>query len=188
MNTILAQISTKSLKPEFQGPVIIVPTKYYKTPTQHFRDLGVSMVIWANHNLRSSITAMQRTTATIYKEQSLTSIEQNVSFKTPAWPLIRQILSAVLSVASCRELHDLCCLFTGRHGQRSVPAPERWRAGQCRGQILTQKLVIHPRVQQDWAARNDRPPYLPICPKQRQQGWAGPNITYNTSCNDLYWP
>lgn len=36
------------------------------------------MVIWANHNLRSSITAMQGTTATIFKEQSLTSIEQNV--------------------------------------------------------------------------------------------------------------
>lgn len=62
-----------------QGPVVIVPTKYYKTPTQYFRDLGVSMVIWANHNLRSSITAMQGTTATIFKEQSLTSIEQNVA-------------------------------------------------------------------------------------------------------------
>jgi phosphoenolpyruvate phosphomutase len=29
-------------------PVIIVPTKYYTTPTQVFRDWDVSMVIWAN--------------------------------------------------------------------------------------------------------------------------------------------
>lgn len=62
-----------------QGPVVIVPTKYYQTPTQHFRDMGVSMVIWANHNLRASITAIQETTATIYKDQSLVAIENNVS-------------------------------------------------------------------------------------------------------------
>ncbi|XP_048742572.1 phosphoenolpyruvate phosphomutase [Ostrea edulis] len=62
-----------------QGPVVIVPTKYYQTPTQHFRDMGVSMVIWANHNLRASITAIQETTATIYKDQSLVAIENNVA-------------------------------------------------------------------------------------------------------------
>ena len=31
-------------------PVVIVPTKYYRTPTQDYRDAGISMVIWANHN------------------------------------------------------------------------------------------------------------------------------------------
>jgi len=36
-------------------------------------------VIWANHNVRASIEAIQRTTNTIYKEQSLESIEPNVS-------------------------------------------------------------------------------------------------------------
>jgi phosphoenolpyruvate phosphomutase len=29
-------------------PVVIVPTKYYKTPTQTFRDWKVNTVIWAN--------------------------------------------------------------------------------------------------------------------------------------------
>jgi phosphoenolpyruvate phosphomutase len=33
-------------------PVVIVPTKYYTTPSKDFQDWGVSMVIWANHNLR----------------------------------------------------------------------------------------------------------------------------------------
>lgn len=68
--------------PFFQGPVVIVPTKYFTTPTQHFRDMGVSMIIWANHNLRSSIKAMQETTARIYKDSSLVGVEPNVSEKT----------------------------------------------------------------------------------------------------------
>lgn len=38
---------------------IIVPTKYYTTPTDEFREWGVSMVIWANHNMRSAVQAMQ---------------------------------------------------------------------------------------------------------------------------------
>lgn len=59
-------------------PVVIVPTKYYDTPTDEFRDWGVSMVIWANHNVRASIKAMQNTTNTIFKEQSLVNVENNV--------------------------------------------------------------------------------------------------------------
>lgn len=59
-------------------PVVIVPTKYYSVPTDKFRELGVSLVIWANHNLRASITAMQRTTQQIYQEQSLLNIEPHI--------------------------------------------------------------------------------------------------------------
>ncbi|MCK9910231.1 isocitrate lyase/phosphoenolpyruvate mutase family protein, partial [Microbacteriaceae bacterium K1510] len=33
-------------------PVVLVPTKYYRTPTDKFAELGVNLVIWANHNLR----------------------------------------------------------------------------------------------------------------------------------------
>ncbi len=35
------------------------------------------MVIWANHNLRASVKAMQDTCKTIYEEQSLVSLEKN---------------------------------------------------------------------------------------------------------------
>lgn len=55
-------------------PVIIVPTKYYKTPSSEFKKWGVSMVIWANHNIRSSVKAMQETTKAIYESQSLVPI------------------------------------------------------------------------------------------------------------------
>lgn len=30
-----------------KAPVVIVPTKYYKTPTDHFRDMGISVRIAA---------------------------------------------------------------------------------------------------------------------------------------------
>lgn len=60
-------------------PVVIVPTKYYSTPTKVFEDAGISMVIWANHLLRSSITAMQQTAARVYREENLMSIEQEVA-------------------------------------------------------------------------------------------------------------
>ena len=41
-----------------KSPVVIVPTKYFITPTYKFRDWGVNLVIWANHNLRASVKAM----------------------------------------------------------------------------------------------------------------------------------
>ena len=56
-------------------PVVIVPTTYYATPTDVFMEAGISLVIWANHLLRSSIATMQRTAATLYQEQNLLSIE-----------------------------------------------------------------------------------------------------------------
>jgi phosphoenolpyruvate phosphomutase len=59
-------------------PVVIVPTMYYETPTHLFEEAGISLVIWANHLLRSSITAMQRTAKLIYDEQSLQPVEKEI--------------------------------------------------------------------------------------------------------------
>jgi len=59
-------------------PVIIVPTKYYSTPTDVFRDHEFSIAIWANHILRSSVKAMQNTVNKLQREQSLIEIEENV--------------------------------------------------------------------------------------------------------------
>ena len=60
-------------------PIVIVPTKYYSTPTKVFADAGISMIVWANHLLRSSITAMQETAARVYREQNLMSIEKEIA-------------------------------------------------------------------------------------------------------------
>ncbi|HJV16408.1 MAG TPA: phosphoenolpyruvate mutase, partial [Bacillales bacterium] len=59
-------------------PVVIVPTKYYTVPTKKFRELGISVVIWANHNLRASISAMQKTSKQIYLDESLLNVENQV--------------------------------------------------------------------------------------------------------------
>ncbi|WP_058303275.1 phosphoenolpyruvate mutase [Gorillibacterium timonense] len=60
-------------------PVIIVPTKYSSTPSQVFRELGIRAVIWANHNLRASIEAMQATTERIFREESLLNVEKRIA-------------------------------------------------------------------------------------------------------------
>lgn len=59
-------------------PVVIVPTTYYNTPTSAYAEAGVSLVIWANHLLRSAIKAMQQTAAQIHQERSISSIEGQV--------------------------------------------------------------------------------------------------------------
>lgn len=60
-------------------PVVIVPTTYYATPTSVFEEAGVSLVIWANHNMRASIAAMRETTARIYSERSVGSVEDQIA-------------------------------------------------------------------------------------------------------------
>jgi phosphoenolpyruvate phosphomutase len=60
-------------------PVVIVPTKYYNTPVEEFERAGVSLVIWANHMMRSSITAMQVVARQIHAERSLVNVEPVVA-------------------------------------------------------------------------------------------------------------
>jgi phosphoenolpyruvate phosphomutase len=60
-------------------PIVIVPTMYYSTPTEVFDQAGIRVVIWANHNVRASITAMQRTTRTIFTERSVASLEDSIA-------------------------------------------------------------------------------------------------------------
>jgi phosphonopyruvate decarboxylase len=58
--------------------VVIVPTTYGPTPARAFRDLGVSLVIWANQSLRSAIAAMQATTRRIFLDGSLANVEDRL--------------------------------------------------------------------------------------------------------------
>lgn len=56
-------------------PVVIVPTMYYATPMDRFRAENVSLVIWANHNMRIAIQAMRDVSRQIYEEESLVNVE-----------------------------------------------------------------------------------------------------------------
>lgn len=59
-------------------PVVIVPTMYYRTPTEEFEKVGISLVIWANHILRSSVRAMQKSARQIYDDRALINIENEI--------------------------------------------------------------------------------------------------------------
>lgn len=82
-------------------PVVIVPTKYYATPTDVFRQHGFSMVIWANHMLRTAVAAMQKTARTLKEQQHLLSIEDKVA---PVSEIFRLQNAAELQDAEDRYL------------------------------------------------------------------------------------
>lgn len=87
-------------------PVVIVPTKYYSTPTDVFRQYGFSLVIWANHLLRAAVTTMQNTAKTLYAQEHLLSIEDNI---VPVGEIFRLQDAAELQEAEQRYLpqgHD----------------------------------------------------------------------------------
>ena len=60
-------------------PLVIVPTKYYTTPTEVFREAGFKIVIWANHLMRSALSAMQVAAKQIYTAQTLIGVEERVA-------------------------------------------------------------------------------------------------------------
>jgi len=62
-----------------RSPVVLVPTTYWRTPTEDFRARRISMVIWANHLLRSAINAMQETARRLREDESLLAVEPQVT-------------------------------------------------------------------------------------------------------------
>jgi phosphoenolpyruvate phosphomutase len=74
-------VEIESFMKEWKGrlPVVFVPTKYYRTPTSRFKELGANLVIWANHNLRASINAMKKISGQIFREESLVQAEGRIA-------------------------------------------------------------------------------------------------------------
>jgi len=60
-------------------PLICVPTTYPNTTVQEFEDAGISLVIWANHMLRASVSAMKSAAQQIVEEHSVRSVEATIS-------------------------------------------------------------------------------------------------------------
>ena len=56
-------------------PVVIAPTTYAATtPTERFREMGISSVIWANHSMRAALRAMQHACRQIRARESVTDL------------------------------------------------------------------------------------------------------------------
>ena len=64
---------------ENRAPLVIVPTKYYGTPTAIFRKANISLAIWANHMIRAAVAAMQEAARRIHHDEALTEIEDDVA-------------------------------------------------------------------------------------------------------------
>ena len=62
-----------------RAPLVIVPTRYYSTPTEVFRQAGISTVIWANHLARAAVTAMQSVAKEIFDSQTLVNVEDRIA-------------------------------------------------------------------------------------------------------------
>ncbi|CDY74018.1 Phosphoenolpyruvate phosphomutase [Caballeronia glathei] len=62
-----------------RGPLVIVPTKYYSTPTDAFRQAGISTVIWANHLIRGATSAMQAIAKEIHESETLVNVEDRIA-------------------------------------------------------------------------------------------------------------
>jgi phosphoenolpyruvate phosphomutase len=61
-----------------RSPLVIVPTRYYSTPTEMFRQAGISTVIWANHLVRAAASAMQSVAKEIFETQTLVNVEDRI--------------------------------------------------------------------------------------------------------------
>ncbi|MBP0618889.1 phosphoenolpyruvate mutase [Cupriavidus consociatus] len=62
-----------------RAPLVIVPTRYYSTPTEVFRRAGISVVIWANHLIRAAASAMQAVAKEIHDTQTLVHVEDRIA-------------------------------------------------------------------------------------------------------------
>lgn len=70
-------------------PVVIVPTKYYRTPVSAYREAGISTVIWANHSMRAAIAGMTGICSRIIAEESIAGIEGEVATLDEVFGLLR---------------------------------------------------------------------------------------------------
>jgi phosphoenolpyruvate phosphomutase len=76
-------------------PLVAVPTTYAGVTVAELEALGIKMVIYANHGLRSSLRAMEETYAEILRTGSTASVESRI------WPM-----EAVFEVQGALELQD----------------------------------------------------------------------------------
>ncbi len=128
---------------ENRCPLVIVPTTYAATPTEIFRQAGISSIIWANHNLRSAISAMRETSRRIFTDQSLREVEGRV---TSVQEIFQLVGNAELEAAERRYLPGkataravILAASGGDLGELTRDRPKSMI--DIRGQPLLQRLV-----------------------------------------------
>jgi phosphoenolpyruvate phosphomutase len=72
------------------APLVIVPTTYGSTSSKLYEQLGISLVIWANHLFRASLKAMHQTAAKIFRDCSVAGIENEVASLNDIFDLVNE--------------------------------------------------------------------------------------------------
>jgi phosphoenolpyruvate phosphomutase len=126
-----------------RAPVVIVPTTYHSTPTDLFRQAGISTVIWANHMLRASITAMRETARRIRQDESLQDVEGRVAGVKEVFRLVGndelEAAEARYLPAPQRQRAVVLAASRGELGELTRDRPKCMI--DVRGQPLLQRLV-----------------------------------------------
>lgn len=60
-------------------PVVLIPTKYVQTPVEEFARRKVAALVWANHLLRASISAMQGTAEEIMRTGTAAAVDAHIA-------------------------------------------------------------------------------------------------------------
>jgi len=76
-------------------PVVIVPTKYYRTPISVYREARIATVIWANHSMRAAIAALRQVCRRITAEENTASVEPNIATLDEVFELLKYANSPV---------------------------------------------------------------------------------------------
>ena len=117
-----------------RAPLVIVPTTYWRTPTQAYRDAAISLVIWANHNLRASLAAIRDVSARIRRDESLDGVESNVAS-----------LSDVFALTGSAELVEA----EKRYLTQGQPRPSAIVLAASRGEALGELTADRPKCMLD---------------------------------------
>ncbi len=64
---------------DFRAPLVVVPTTYSAVTAAELEALGVKMVIYANHGVRSAISAMEETFAEVLRAGSTAGVESRIA-------------------------------------------------------------------------------------------------------------
>ena len=127
-----------------RSPVVIVPTMYHSTPTELFRQAGVSTIIWANHLLRASLTAMRETAMRIHEDQSLQEVEGRVAAVKDIFRLVGndELEAAERRYLPAETRRSAVVLAASRGGQLGELTRDKPKCMvDVRGRPLLQRLV-----------------------------------------------
>lgn len=112
-------------------PLVIVPTKYYSTPTEVYRRAKISVAIWANHMVRAAVAAMQAVAREIRDSESLIQSEDRIA-----------PVNEIFRLQGAEELRDAELRYAGA-------GAHRWRAillAASRGDELSRLTADRPKV------------------------------------------